>query len=139
MNYKDYALKTLDELGIHQLFKGSEYILCGISYLNSLDKYAAPDVDTLYNYVADEYVLTPMSIENSMRNVIQRIWTAKENPTLMSAIFGPYNLEKRPCNMEFIIMLYNYVHLHLKNSDTIRKLDLIWEKSKNEYTAKNHI
>ena len=33
--------------------------------------------------MANQYVLTPMSIENSIRNVIRRIWTTKENPTLM--------------------------------------------------------
>ena len=137
MNYEDYALKTLDSLGIHSLFKGSEYILCCIGYLHSLDKYIAPDVDMHYDHVANQYVLTPMSIENSIRNVIRRIWTTKENPTLMLEIFGDYNFAKRPCNMEFIMMLYSYVRLHLEDSDRLRKLDKIWTDSINVYKESN--
>ncbi len=133
MNYEDYTLETLNELGIHKVLRGSEYIVSGIEYLFSFDKPIAPDSEIIYNHIAKQFFLEPTAIENSMRNAIQIIWSNKENPELMSTIFGPYNLDKRPCNMEFLILLYNYVRLHFMNTDNLRKLDEIWEESKRVY------
>lgn len=136
MNYKNYTLEILDNLGAHRLFRGCEYIVCSIDYLRSLNHFVAPDSEMIYNHAAGIYFLTPMSIENSIRNVIQLIWTNKENPDLMIEIFGNYNMDKRPSNLEFLMMLYGYMRLHLEDSDTLRKLDVIWEDSKKTY-AKN--
>lgn len=133
MNYEDYTLETLNELGIHKVLRGSEYIVSGIEYLFSFDKPIAPDSEMIYNYLAKQFFLEPTAIENSMRNAIQIIWSNKENPELMSTIFGPYNLDKRPCNMEFLILLYNYVRLHFEATDNLRRLDEIWEESKRVY------
>lgn len=139
MNYEDYTLETLNELGIHKVLRGSEYIVSGIEYLFSFDKPIAPDSEMIYNYIAKQFFLEPTAIENSMRNAIQIIWSNKENPELMSTIFGPYNLDKRPCNMEFLILLYNYVRLHFEATDNLRRLDEIWEESKRVYRESKNL
>lgn len=139
MNYEDYTLETLNELGIHKVLRGSEYIVSGIEYLFSFDKPIAPDSEMIYNYLAKQFFLEPTAIENSMRNAIQIIWSNKENPELMSTIFGPYNLDKRPCNMEFLILLYNYVRLHFEATDNLRRLDEIWEESKRVYRESKNL
>ncbi len=133
MNYKDYTLAILDKLGIHQLLRGCEYILCGIEYLLSLAQNVTPDSEMIYNFAAQRYVLEPTAIENSMRNVIQCIWTNKENPQLMLDIFGAYNMDKRPSNLEFLMLLYNHIRLQTESSDTLTKLDEVWENSKRVY------
>ncbi|MBQ8041123.1 MAG: hypothetical protein IJ274_14865 [Lachnospiraceae bacterium] len=133
MNYKDYTLAILDNLGIHQVFRGCEYIMYGIEYLLSLEKNVAPDSEMIYNFAAEKFVLEPTAIENSMRNVIQAIWTNKENPQLMQDIFGAHNMDKRPSNLEFLMLLYNYIRHQKTSSDTLTKLDEIWENSKRVY------
>ncbi len=133
MNYEEYTLETLNKLGIHKILRGSEYIISGIEYLFAQDRPIAPDSETIYDCIAKQFFLEPTAIENSMRNAIQIIWSTKENPKLMSAIFGPHNMDKRPCNMEFLILLYNYVRLHFEGSDNLKRLDEIWEESKRVY------
>lgn len=133
MNYKDYTLALLDNLGIHQLLRGCEYILCGIEYLLTLDKHTAPDSEMVYSFAAQRYVLEPTAIENSMRNVIQCIWINKENPRLMLDIFGAHNMDRRPSNLEFLLLLYNYIRLQKQSSDILTKLDEVWENSKRIY------
>ena len=63
----------------------------------------------LYAQVAKEYNATPIAVENSIRNILQRIWKSKENLDFMRVVFGEYNLDKRPCNMEAIMLMYNYI------------------------------
>ncbi len=133
MTYEEFTLEILDKLGVHQVLRGCEYIVCGIEYIQSLNKYVAPESEMIYNYAAEKYVLTPMSIENSMRNVIQSIWTKKENPELMAEIFGDFNLAKKPCNMEFLMLLYYYMQIHMETSDNLEKLYAIWEDKKKEF------
>ena len=38
----------------------------------------------------------------------------------MREIFGEYNLIKRPCNIEFLMLLYNYMKYHM-SSENITK------------------
>lgn len=139
MNYEDYTLETLNMLGIHKILRGSEYIVSGIEYLFSQDKPVAPDSEIIYEKIARQFFLEPTAVENSMRNAIQTIWSNKENPKLMSAIFGPHNMDKRPCNMEFLILLYNYVRLHFEGSDNLKRLDEIWEESKRAYVENKKV
>lgn len=124
MTYEAYTLETLKKLGIQKVLRGCEYITCGIEYLVCLDKYIIPNANMIYRFAAQKFFLEPTAVENSMRNTIQTIWTNKANPELMSKIFGPYNLDKRPCNMEFLMLLFNYVRLHFEETDTLRKLDI---------------
>ena len=126
MNYEAYTLEILKNLGIPKVSRGCEYITCSIEYLGALDKQIIPNSGMVYDFAAQKFFLEPTAIENSMRNAIQAIWTNKENPELMSIIFGPYNMDKRPCNMEFLMLLYNYVRWHFEATDTLRKLESLW-------------
>lgn len=136
MNYRDYTLDTLQKLGLHRIFRGCEYIACGIEYLYSMDKWKTPESNIIYYFIADNFFLEPEAVENSIRNVLLRIWSSKENPILMQTIFGSYNLDQKPCNLEFLILLYNYVRQNLEETETLRKLDTVWHHSKLTYLEK---
>ena len=136
MNYETYTLDTLNELGIRKLSRGSEYIVYGIEYLFSLNTYTTPDSEMIYADAAGKFFLSPTAIENSMRNTIKLIWTTKENPELMTQIFGSYNMQKRPCNMEFLVLLYNYIRLYFEGSENVKRLNHIWEENKRKYYEK---
>ena len=126
MNYEAYTLETLTQLGLPKILRGCHYISSGIEYLLALDNQIIPESGMLYAFAAQMYFLEPTAIENSMRNAIQTIWNNKENPELMSQIFGTYNMDKRPCNMEFLMLLYNYVRWHFEETDTLCKLEKLW-------------
>ena len=126
MNYKAYTQKTLTRLGLSSVLSGCHYINMSIEYLLSLDKYTIPNSNMVYSFIANQLYIETSSVENSIRNAIQIIWKNQKNYSLMTIIFGPYNLEKRPCNMEFLMLLYNYVYYHFENTDNIQKLEKIW-------------
>ena len=44
-----------------------------------------------------------------MRNVISVIWQKETNKTLLGKIFGEYHITNRPTNVEFLMLLYNYI------------------------------
>ncbi len=132
MNYKAYTDKTLTSLGLPMALKGCQYINLSLEYLLTLDKYTIPNSSMIYSFIANQLFLEPASIENSIRNAIQIIWKNQKNHSLMTTIFGPYNLEKRPCNMEFLMLLYNYVHFHFENTEKIQKLERLWYCNKKE-------
>ena len=109
MKYSDYTIKLLNQLGIDRMYRGCEYIITSIEYIHQNGRHFIPDSEILYAHVANEYCTLPVSIENSMRNVIQRIWETKAKPDFMRTIFGEYNMSKRPCNMEFLMLLFNHI------------------------------
>lgn len=112
MNYKQYVFELLKKLEINHSYKGCEYIVSGIDFINSQHKYVIPDSEMIYAHISKAYHLSPVAVENSMRNVIQSIWADKKNPDFMCEIFGKHNFIKRPCNIEFLMLLYNYVKYH---------------------------
>ena len=120
MNYQKCTLELLLKLGIKPAYKGCTYIISGISYIHAQGKYIIPDSEMVHTHIATQYRLAPVAIENSIRNVIQRIWQEKTNPDLMHKIFGKHNLTKRPCNIEFLMLIYNYMkyHMNWENSET---------------------
>ena len=126
MNYEAYIYETLKSLGLPMVSKGGQYINMSIEYLLSLDKYTIPNSNMVYSFIANQLYIETSSVENSIRNAIQIIWKNQKNQSLMKRIFGPYNLKKRPCNMEFLMLLYNYVYYHFENTDNIQKLEKIW-------------
>jgi len=126
MTYKAYTRETLKNLGLKKVSKGCQYIHMSIEYLLSLDKYTIPNSNMIYSFIANQLFLETTSVENSIRNAIQIIWKNQENPSLMMKIFGPYNLKKRPCNMEFLMLLYNYVRFHFENTEKVQKLEELW-------------
>ena len=126
MNYKAYTQKTLTRLGLSSVLSGCNYINMSIEYLLSLDKYTIPNSNMVYSFIANQLYIETSSVENSIRNAIQIIWKNQKNQSLMKTIFGPHNLKKRTCNMEFLMLLYNYVYYHFENTDNIQKLEKIW-------------
>lgn len=123
MNYRKYTLELLYNLGINHRFKSCEYFISSIEFIDTRKKYVIPDSEMIYTYVSEKYNVAPVAVENSIRNTIQYIWTNKENINLMSTIFGEYNLDKRPCNMEFIMLLYNYIKYTLDFENQIKALE----------------
>ena len=126
MNYEAYTQKTLASLGLPTVLRGFQYINMGIEYLLNLDKHTIPNANMIYSFIANQLFLETSSVENSIRNAIHIIWKNQSNQSLMTTIFGPYNLKKRPCNMEFLMLLYNYVYFHFENTDNIQKLEKLW-------------
>ena len=131
MNYKAYTQKTLTSLGLPSVLSGCHYINMSIEYLLSLNKYTIPNSNMVYSFIANQLCIETTSVENSIRNAIQIIWKNQKNQSLMKIIFGPYNLKKRPCNMEFLMLLYNYVYYHYENTDNIQKLEKLWLNTQN--------
>lgn len=113
MKYREYTSELLEQLGVSPTLKGCEYIMDSIEFIQGLDKYTVPDSELVNNEVANKYVIEPVSVENSMRNAIQLIWTEKKNPELMRTIFKDYNMGIRPCNMEFIMLLFFYIQCYI--------------------------
>ena len=136
MNYKAYTYKTLKSLGLSTSSKGCQYIHLSIEYLLTLDKYTIPSSSMIYLSIANQLHLEPTSIENSIRNAVQILWKTKKNLSLMVTIFGPYNLQKRPCNMEFLMLLYNHIHFHFKSTENIKELEKLWFNKINKKVSK---
>lgn len=128
MKYKAYTIALLKKLGIQKMYKGCEYIVSSISYMNKNEKYFTPVTKVLYVEIAKQYNTSSLCVEKNMRSIIKSIWSRPENSELISEIFGPYNLSKRPSNMEFLILLYN----HLKYDHTASLSEI--SKDKVDYT-----
>ena len=130
MNYQEYTSELLENLGAKPCHKGCEYIISGICLIHNMNKYDIPDSEMIYTPIATKYRLAPVAIENSMRNVIQYIWKSKTNLELMREIFGEYNLIKRPCNIEFLMLLYNYMKYHMSSENITKEWKANWQTLK---------
>lgn len=124
MNYRKYTIELLYKLGINHRFKSCEYIISSIEYIHTRKKYNIPDSEMLYDSIALKYNVAPVAIENSIRNTIQHIWTTKVNLDMMCTIFGNHNLDKRPCNMEFLMLLYNYIKYTLDFDNLLKEAEI---------------
>lgn len=123
MNYRKYTLELLYQLGINHRFKSCEYIISGIEFIREQKKYFIPDSEMIYTNISAKYNIAPVAVENSIRNTIQIIWTKKVNLNLMCTIFGEYNLAKRPGNMEFLMLMYNYIKYTLDFQNQLREAE----------------
>lgn len=123
MNYRKYTIELLFKLGINHRFKSCEYIISSIEFIHTQKKYVIPDSEMIYTYISSKYSVAPVAIENSIRNTIQNIWANKINLTLMGAIFGNHNLDKRPCNMEFLMLMYNYIKYTLDFKNQLKEAE----------------
>lgn len=112
MNYKSSTQNILRKLGIQKLYKGCEYIASSIAFISENEKYFSPVTKVLYVEIAKQHNTSNLCVEKNMRSVIQAIWNQSENKELLARIFGEYNLDKRPSNMEFLVLLYNYLKFH---------------------------
>lgn len=109
MKNEALTLRTLHKLGIHKMYKGCEYILSSMNFIDGNKKNFSPVTKVLYVEIAKIHNTTKLCVERDMRKIVERIWKRKENRKLIAEIFGEYNVEKKPGNMEFLILLYNYI------------------------------
>lgn len=115
MKYKAYTIALLQKFGIQKMYKGCDYIVSSISFIAKNEKFFTPVTKVLYVEIAKQYNTSSICVEKNMRSIIKNIWSRPENSELICKIFGKYNLTKRPSNMEFLMLLYNY--LKYKHTD----------------------
>ncbi len=109
MDYKIHTMNLLQKLGIQKMYKGCEYIISSINYMERHEKYFTPVTKVLYVEIAKEYNTSSICVEKNVRAVIKTIWEQCVDKELMKKIFGEYNIDKRPSNMEFLVLLYNHL------------------------------
>ena len=116
MKYEIVTLTVLHELGIQKMYKGCEYILSSINYINENQETYSPITKVLYVDIAKQYNTSGMCVERNMRNVIEFIWKIEKNEEVIARIFGEYFKDKRPSNMEFLMLLYHYIQCCKENA-----------------------
>ncbi len=119
MDYQVQVKGILKELGMYKMYKGCEYIVSCIDYIQRNEKAFLPMTKILYVDVAKEHNTSGRCVERDMRNVITAIWQKGANEALMREIFGECNIAKRPTNMEFLMLLYNHVKYNVGTSETM--------------------
>lgn len=109
MDYQGHVKGILMELGMYKMYKGCEYIISCINYIRQNENDFLPVTKILYVDVAKEHNTSGRCVERDMRNVISVIWQKETNKTLLGKIFGEYHITNRPTNVEFLMLLYNYI------------------------------
>lgn len=122
MKYEAQTLKLLHKLGIQKLYKGCEYIISCINFIAANETCFSPVTKVLYIEVAKQFNTSNICIEKNIRSIIKKIWTFPENSKLINKIFGEHNVKKAPGNIEFLMLLYQYLKeenqlLSSKNAD----------------------
>ena len=113
MKYKVMITKLFHQLGIHKMYKGCEYIISGIAYMDKHSTDFVPVTKVLYMEIAKLHHTSIHCVERDIRIVIGLIWSHPENDILRETIFGKHNLQKRPGNMEFMVLLLNHIKYRL--------------------------
>ena len=116
MEYRSYTIELLNQFGIHKRYKGFEYIISSINYIHQNEKNFTPVTKILYVEIAKEHNTSSLCVEKDMRTVIKNIWTQENNHEFIIKIFGEFYLNQRPTNIEFLMLLYNYIKLQLDYS-----------------------
>ena len=117
MDYRVMVRGILKELGMYKMYKGCEYIVSCIDYIKRNEKTFLPVTKILYVDVAKEHNTSGRCVERDMRNVIDVIWQKGTNESLLRTIFGEYNLTRKPTNVEFLLLLYNYIKYDMDIND----------------------
>lgn len=120
MKYEAHTLKLLHALGFHKMYKGCEYIISSINYISKNETYFTPVTKVLYVEIAKQYNTSSICVEKNIRSIIRKIWADPENEELICKIFGKHNLNKSPSNVEFLMLLYNYLK-HRRNTKTSKE------------------
>lgn len=121
MRYECYVIKLLKSLGVNKFYKGCEFIISSINYINENEETFLPVTKILYVDIAKLYKTSATCVERDIRNVIDIIWQKEENKPFLRKIFGEYNLNKRPTNMEFLVLTYNYIKYYMDCIDFVKK------------------
>lgn len=119
MDYRGYTIALLQKLGIQKMYKGCEYIISSICYIQKNETYFTPVTKVLYVEIAKEHNTSSLCVEKNMRSVIKTIWDKEDNKELLPQIFGEYNLSKRPSNMEFLVLLFNHIKYKMDYINTL--------------------
>lgn len=109
MKYDAQILKLLHKLGIQKLYKGCEYIISCINFIATNESCFTPVTKVLYIEVAKQYNTSNICIEKNVRSIIKKIWSFSENNELIRNIFGEHYIENNPGNIEFLMLLYQYL------------------------------
>lgn len=131
MEYTAYITALFRKLGLRKMYKGCDYIISAIRYMDMDETFYAPVTKVLYVEIAKQHFTSGICVEKNIRSVIRSIWEKPENTELISEIFGKTALTKRPGNIEFLVLLYNY----LKKSLSYESGD---KDSHSPYTAKDY-
>ncbi len=109
MKYETYALELLHKLGIQKMYKGCEYVISSMKYISGHESYFTPVSKVLYVEIAKQYNTSGICVEKNIRSLIKKIWSNPQNEALLSEIFSSQNVKTSPSNVEFLILLYNYL------------------------------
>lgn len=132
MDYRSCTSELLQNLGIKKLYKGCEYIISSIDYMHKNEKYYAPITKVLYVEIAKDYNTSSLCVEKNVRSIIKSIWDKEENIPLLAEIFGEDNLSKRPSNLKFLTLLYQYIWEKMDSSPQINDYHFICPLSGND-------
>ena len=118
MEYSNNKIRDImRQLGIHKVYKGCRYIISSINFIAENECYD-PVTKVLYIEVAKQYHTSALCVERNIRSVIEMIWEQRNDEKLMCEIFGEHFLQRRPSNLEFLILLYEYVKLDIERNVT---------------------
>ena len=109
MKYEQEVSNILYELGVRKMYKGCQYILTGIYFISQNENNFCPVTKILYVEIAKKHDTSNLCVEKNIRSVIEHIWKQHKNDALMYKIFGTHSHTKRPSNIEFLTLLYDYV------------------------------
>lgn len=116
MKYEAKAIELLHKLGIQKVYKGCEYIIASINYISQNETYFTPVSKVLYVEIAKQYNTSGICVEKNIRSLIKKIWSNPQSEALLSEIFGSQNIKTSPSNVEFLILLYNYLKQATQNT-----------------------
>lgn len=124
MKYNLIVMKILHELGVYKLYKGSEYIVSCINYIDRHETDFTPVTKVLYVDIAKLHNTSRYNVESGIRSIIEFIWDREENKELLKKIFGRNAIARKPANLEFLISLYHYVKFQPENINVLAQKDI---------------
>ena len=100
----DMLSDKLADLGVRKHLKGHKYLIAAIA-MQSLE-FGVPDLEKIYERIADYYEVTPKAVEKAIRYAIETAWV-NGDIRYQHAMFGMSIDEERgkPTNAEFIARL----------------------------------
>lgn len=119
--------EILHKLGITKSYRGYSYIVSSIDFIYNNEYSFTPITKVLYVEIAKQYNTSNACVEKSIRDVIETIWYKKADNKLIYEIFGNHISLKRPSNMEFLLLLYQYVKNYADRKYIIDKNSLLFQ------------
>lgn len=111
MNHEKLTIHILNKFGIDERYKGYNYIISSIAFINQNGTDMLPITKFLYADVAKLYNTSKECVERDIRIIINHIWNQSENTILIAKIFGQENISKRLSNSSFLLLLYKHISI----------------------------